>query len=147
MSKVNLTVIKNWFKTGLKPTQTQFWDTWDSFFHKDDQIPIAQVEGIQNIYDTINNHINNPTAHAQILLKSRIYPFGTLQIFKKFENLNEDDLEIGDFGAGFINETTFMPFGIFLGGNPKELASWDTSPMYYPTIEVAPILPISGEVI
>lgn len=46
MAKVNLNVIKNWFKTGLKPTQSQFWDTWDSFWHKDDQIKAENIEGL-----------------------------------------------------------------------------------------------------
>lgn len=46
MPKVSLATLKNWFKTGLKPTQTQFWDTWDSFWHKDDLIPQASVDGL-----------------------------------------------------------------------------------------------------
>jgi len=44
--KVSLNTIKNWFRTGLKPTQSQFWDTWDSFFHKDDAIPTASITGL-----------------------------------------------------------------------------------------------------
>ena len=43
MAKVNLNTIKNWFKTGLKPTQEQFFSTWDSFWHKDDEIPAANI--------------------------------------------------------------------------------------------------------
>lgn len=46
--------ILNWFKTGKKPTQQQFWDTWSSFWHKSEQIPISKIAGIQNIYDAIN---------------------------------------------------------------------------------------------
>lgn len=46
--KVSLATIKNWFKTGLKPTQSQFWDTWDSFWHKDDSIPTASVAGLDS---------------------------------------------------------------------------------------------------
>ncbi|SHH75398.1 hypothetical protein [Flavobacterium johnsoniae] len=42
----NLNTIKNWFKTGLKPTQQQFWDTWDSFFHKDELIPQSSVSNL-----------------------------------------------------------------------------------------------------
>ncbi len=49
MAKVNLATIKNWFRTGLKPTQAQFWDTWDSFFHKDEKIPIDSIENITQI--------------------------------------------------------------------------------------------------
>lgn len=46
--------ILNWFKTGKKPTQQQFWDSWASFWHKSEQIPIAKIAGVQNIYDSIN---------------------------------------------------------------------------------------------
>lgn len=46
MPKVSLATLKNWFKTGLKPTQTQFWDTWDSFWHKDDLIPQTNIDGL-----------------------------------------------------------------------------------------------------
>ena len=134
MAKVNLNTIKNWFKTGLKPTQTQFWDTWDSFFHKDDQIPIAQIEGIQDVFNTINNHINSPTAHAQILVKSKIYNFGEFQIFKANGNTGQI-LEIGDVGVGFLANGTFIPFGKYLGGDIQDVDnSWDTSAMWRPEI-------------
>lgn len=135
MAVTPLTTIKNWFKTGLKPTQAQFWDTWDSFWHKDDMIPIAKIDGVTAIYTAINNHINDENAHVALLQKSRFIPFGTFQIFKAQGNVDEVALEIRDFGAGFIDEVTFMPFGIFLGGNPQLLESWDTSPMFYPTEE------------
>ena len=42
----SLADIKNWFRTGLKPTQSQFWNTWDSFWHKDDSIPTSSVAGL-----------------------------------------------------------------------------------------------------
>ncbi|MBF2708792.1 hypothetical protein [Flavobacterium soyangense] len=41
--------LKNWFKTGLKPTQEQFWAWIDSFYHKDEKIPITAIDGIENI--------------------------------------------------------------------------------------------------
>lgn len=47
MAKVDLNTIKNWFKTGFKPTQAQFWNTWDSFWHKDDAISIDAVTDLQ----------------------------------------------------------------------------------------------------
>lgn len=46
MATTPLNTIKKWFKTGLKPTQTQFWSTWDSFFHKDETIPQNKVENL-----------------------------------------------------------------------------------------------------
>lgn len=43
MALQTLNTIKNWFRTGLKPTQTQFWDTWDSFRHKYEKVPVKDV--------------------------------------------------------------------------------------------------------
>jgi hypothetical protein len=41
---VSLTQIFNWFKTGLKPTETQFKDTFSSFWHKGERIPASRIE-------------------------------------------------------------------------------------------------------
>jgi hypothetical protein len=49
MAIQTLNTIKNWFKTNLKPTQSQFWDTWDSFRHKNEKIPVEDVEGIDEL--------------------------------------------------------------------------------------------------
>jgi hypothetical protein len=72
MAIVNLTTIKNWFRTGLKPTQTQFWDTWDSFRHKSDKVPVADIDGIEAIVNskadktTLNSHLTDENAHADL---------------------------------------------------------------------------------
>ena len=69
MAIVNLNTIKNWFKTGLKPSQLQFWDTWDSFWHKEEKIPTSAIEGIDDLIadkadtEALNNHINDNTVH------------------------------------------------------------------------------------
>lgn len=46
-----LNTLKNWFKTGLKPTQSQFWASWESFWHKDEKIPQASIDGLQERFD------------------------------------------------------------------------------------------------
>ena len=72
MAIVNVTTIKNWFRTGLKPTQAQFWDTWDSFRHKNDKVPVADIEGIDGILNSkadktvVNNHLTDENAHASL---------------------------------------------------------------------------------
>jgi hypothetical protein len=43
--------LKAWFTTGKKPPQGQFWDWLDSFFHKSEDIGIANVTNLQNILD------------------------------------------------------------------------------------------------
>jgi hypothetical protein len=44
----NINIILGWFKTGKKPTQKQFWDSWQSFWHKDEQIPQASITNLIN---------------------------------------------------------------------------------------------------
>lgn len=70
----NLNTIKNWFKTGLKPTQQQFWDTWDSFWHKEDTIPVENIKGIDGLLNqkanksVVDNHLLDANAHANEFL-------------------------------------------------------------------------------
>lgn len=52
MAKTDLNTIKNWFKTGLKPTQAQFWNTWDSFWHKDETITQDKIENLPQSLDS-----------------------------------------------------------------------------------------------
>lgn len=51
MAKQTINTLKNWFKTALKPTQSQFWDWLDSFWHKDEKIPLSSIDGIQAEFD------------------------------------------------------------------------------------------------
>jgi len=46
MAKTTINTIKQWFKTGLKPTQDQFWNWMDSFWHKDELIPQKNIEDL-----------------------------------------------------------------------------------------------------
>jgi|GEM_PF-2331337 len=70
MAKQTLNTIKNWFKTGLKPTQQQFWDTWDSFWHKDQIIPTSSIENLDSRFDekadaeALASHIADMDAHG-----------------------------------------------------------------------------------
>ncbi|MFE3849073.1 hypothetical protein ACFX5D_13960 [Flavobacterium sp. LB3P45] len=66
--------LKNWFKTGLKPTQAQFWALFDSYFHKDEKIPITAIDDIENILadkadaEVLAHHLTDETAHADLFL-------------------------------------------------------------------------------
>ena len=46
MAQTAINTIKNWFKTGLKPTQDQFWNWMDSYWHKDEEIPQDKIKGL-----------------------------------------------------------------------------------------------------
>lgn len=39
--------VKQWFKTRLKPTQTQFWQTWDWLRWKDEALAITDIAGLE----------------------------------------------------------------------------------------------------
>jgi hypothetical protein len=70
MAIQTLTTIKNWFKTGLKPTQTQFWDTWDSFRHKNDKVPVVDIEGIDELLSSKTDKSDFKTINGESILGS-----------------------------------------------------------------------------
>lgn len=67
-----LNTIKKWFQTGLKPSQNQFWDTWDSFRHKLEKVPLEDVEELESILNAkaekseLDDHKNDNTAHSEL---------------------------------------------------------------------------------
>lgn len=86
--------LKNWFKTGLKPTQLQFWAVWDSFWHKKDAIPLKSIEGIQEILDqkasveTLQNHILEEGLHGNNLIERKIDSYTGNRLSPKDDSLN-----------------------------------------------------------
>lgn len=46
MAQTAINTIKQWFKTGLKPTQDQFWSWIDSYWHKDELIPQDKIQDL-----------------------------------------------------------------------------------------------------
>ena len=72
MAIQTLNTIKNWFKTSLKPTQQQFWDTWDSFRHKNEKLPIQDIENLEMTLNSkaekseLDAHKTNVSAHSEL---------------------------------------------------------------------------------
>lgn len=60
--KVSLSQIKSWFKKGLYPTESQFSNTWDSFWHKDDKLSLNSIEGL---IDVLNKKANSALLDAK----------------------------------------------------------------------------------
>ncbi len=130
--------ILNWFKTGLKPTQAQFWASWQSFFHKDEPIPQASITGLPGALNSkadksqFDAHKTDPNAHAALFAKVRFVQFGDFIVFKANGNENDAIREPGDVGCGWLEDgVTFIPFGKFLGGDDQDVANWNTSPMTF----------------
>jgi hypothetical protein len=108
MSIQKLNTIKQWFRTGLKPTESQFWDTWDSFRHKYDKIPVKDIEGIDNLLEG-----------------DKIIPSGQFLIFKVSPN-TADELEIGDSVIGYC-EGNFLSEATYYGGDTSLMSSFTNS--------------------
>lgn len=49
--------LKSWFVTKAKPLQSQFWAWFESYWHKDELIPMASVDGL---VDALNSLGANP---------------------------------------------------------------------------------------
>lgn len=120
--------LKNWFKTGLKPTQAQFWAWIDSYWHKEEPIPQSAV---QNLTTTLNakvetsqftGHLNDVNAHPVLQLKAKIYQSGQLQIFKTGENTGLE-IEAGDLITGIV-ENSFIQ-GVYISGDVTQLTSYN----------------------
>lgn len=44
--------IRGYFQTGDKPKQVEYYDTWDSFWHKDEALPIEFTDGTNTVQAT-----------------------------------------------------------------------------------------------
>lgn len=49
MAVTSLSTIKSWFVTAAKPLQSQFHAWMDSFYHKEESIPISAITNLQNV--------------------------------------------------------------------------------------------------
>jgi hypothetical protein len=65
MAQQSRNTLYNWFKKYLKPTQNQFRDWIDSFWHKDDSIPIESVEGLEEILNDLPTNIVQITGGSE----------------------------------------------------------------------------------
>lgn len=65
-----LAEIYDWFMTGKKPTQAQFWASWGSFWNKNESIPQSSISGLTSVLnakvenDQFNAHKGANDAHA-----------------------------------------------------------------------------------
>lgn len=59
---MDLITIKSWFRRGSKPTEAQFAATFDSFYHKQDNIPMSSVTNLPNSLANKSERIHTHTA-------------------------------------------------------------------------------------
>ncbi|MBA4318502.1 MAG: hypothetical protein C0412_08885 [Flavobacterium sp.] len=67
-----LAEIYDWFMTGKKPTQAQFWASWGSFWNKGEQIPQSSISGLPGVLNAkaekaqFDAHKTDENAHADL---------------------------------------------------------------------------------
>lgn len=128
MSKVSLSTLKNWFKNGLKPTQEQFWNWMDSYWHKDETIPTSKIENLDSILTSkattkqLNTHASDASAHGNVInpIKDRITALERKTIVIdgnefRFLGADSEDIQINDIAASGIFEVE----GVQLFGDLK----------------------------
>lgn len=118
MAVVALSTIKNWFKTNLIPTQSQFWDVFDSYFHKSEGIPAASVNGLDTLLQSKADEAN----FQALVLKSKILAPGELWVKKANGNTNNSILEAGDLCEGVVEGYDIR--GVYKGGSITLLESF-----------------------
>ena len=90
--------LKKWFSNLMKPAQEHFAAWIDSFWHKSEQIPMSNIEGlIRAIENTASagqllNHINDTNAHRALFdeLKNQIQAIHTIL---QVDDVNLDTLQ------------------------------------------------------
>jgi len=72
MATTDKNTLKSWFKRGLKPLASQFEAWIDSYWHKDEQIPTAKIEGLEDTLirkidrEAVTGIINEAISHISI---------------------------------------------------------------------------------
>jgi uncharacterized protein YlzI (FlbEa/FlbD family) len=105
--------LKQWFKNGKKPDEQQFWAWLDSYWHKEDKIPIEVIEDINTILankaDTqlVNNLLTKIEGKADKSLVDalRVYVYGLIddsltQASDKTYSINK----INEITRGYITD-------------------------------------------
>jgi hypothetical protein len=120
MAIQTLNTIKNWFRTGLKPTQTQFWDTWDSFRHKDQKVSVTDIEDIDELLSSKTDKSDFKTINGESILGS-----GDIGIDGGGSQDLQSVLDNGEISNKNITLTNNSNFDSYLRLTPVQLFLWN----------------------
>ncbi len=123
----SLSQIFDWFMTGKKPTQAQFWATWGSFWNKEETIPQSAISNLASALNAkaeksqFDSHKSDPNAHAELL--AALKTTGRFLINRNNLMFFADEPLQGDTVTGTV-EDQYLNAGTFYGGDPLMLASY-----------------------
>ena len=105
--------ILEWFKTGKKPTQAQFWATWESFWHKNEQLPQSSILNLSEALNDkanqlqLDDHLADSNAHElseKLAGKSDLEHTHTIdEVVNLQDQLNNFDTKQTDFSEQLSN--------------------------------------------
>jgi len=84
--------IKSYFETGDKPKQQEYWDTWDSYWHKDEILPQERIEQLQQTLSKktdvvqFEEHLSDTDAHGTQVRTV------ALQVYKDDDSASDEEL-------------------------------------------------------
>ncbi|UUC46551.1 hypothetical protein [Flavobacterium cerinum] len=103
-------ILKDWFKTGLYPTQSQFWEWMESYWHKDDIIPQAKIQNLKTDLDNkaekaaLGAHATDANAHADLFAKAAT-PYRFLPVFPTTDT---SELQIEELKNATLNAVMYL---------------------------------------
>lgn len=80
MAQTAINTIKQWFKTGSKPTQEQFWSWMDSYLHKDEMISQNKIQDLNTTLSSkadADQLANKANADATNLTQGQVEAWNT----------------------------------------------------------------------
>ncbi len=132
MAVTDRNTIKTWFETGDYPTEQQFWNWLDSFWHQADQIPTANIIGLDTILtdkatveetNSLQTQIDNinlgnaPISNIYTVNSSFLIPDG--KILEKIVVIG--GTSTNNFGIGQTNGGYEVMTGVPIGINDAQL--------------------------
>lgn len=125
----SLPTILNWFLTGKKPTQAQFWEAWQSYWHKDDVIPMSKIQNLANILagkadkTQFDLHAGDENAHN---ITTRLAGKAPLEHTHSTDDIDGLTELLEDINTGPATATEYG--GVMLGGDLAGPANAPTVP-------------------
>lgn len=112
------TTVREWFRTGLRPNESQFFSFFDKICWKDETIPVESIEGIE---DRFSEKADDERV-TNLFNSLKFIPVGEFLVFKT-EIDQPNELLPGMIVRGIVENLLIE--GSYLGGSIESLTSFE----------------------
>ena len=95
--------LKQWFRKFAYPTEGQFWDWLDSFWHKSEKIPVENIDGLNEAFSSAFSGINQALAQKQNITDNNLQT-DDKTVVGAINEILDNKPSIGENGNWFIGE-------------------------------------------